>query len=260
MPAKKSLGQHWLNDRSILEAIVDFGGITKDDTVLEIGPGQGSLTSVLLRRAKQVVAVEVDPVLAAKLPGMFPGKRLSLHRQDILAFNLNGLPPGYKVAANLPYYLTGKIIRLLLEAANPPQDAVLLVQKEVAERLAAGPGELSLSGVAAQFYCRVSLGPLVNAELFSPPPKVDSRAVRLLRRRPAEWPHADPKTYFKVVKAGFSAPRKQLRSSLAGGLRLNKDSAAKMLLAAGINPSNRPGELSLKDWARLTEAYLKVSF
>ncbi len=258
MAANKNLGQHWLRDRHILKTIADFGGITGEDTVLEIGPGQGSLTSVLLGRAKEVVAVELDPGLAAKLPGMFPGKRLQVQRLDIMKFNLNGLPAGYKVAANLPYYLTGKIIKLLLEAAHPPSSAVLLVQKEVAERLSAAPGRLSILGVAAQFYCWVSLGPEVAAKLFTPPPRVDSQVVRLDWKPEGNRPHADIKTYFKLLRAGFSSPRKQLRSSLAAGMGWSKPAAENLLAAAGIDPADRPGRLSPEDWARLADAYRKT--
>jgi 16S rRNA (adenine1518-N6/adenine1519-N6)-dimethyltransferase len=182
MKNNKSLGQHWLKDRFILEAIADCADISPTDTVLEIGPGLGTLTSTLLARAEQVVAVEFDPELARKLPGQFPGKNLTVHHQDILSFDLSALPKGYKVVANVPYYITSKIVKLLSESANPPSVAVLLVQKEVAERLAAKQGDMSILTVASQLYHEVELGPLVPAHYFTPPPKVDSQVVVMRRR------------------------------------------------------------------------------
>ena len=193
----KSLGQHWLKDRVILEAIVDEAEISDSDTVLEIGPGLGTLTSVLLSRAKRVIAVEFDKDLAGKLSGQFPGKDLTVHNQDILSFDLSSLPPRYKVVANVPYYITSKIVQLLSETSNPPSCSVLLVQKEVAERLAAAPGEMSLLSLSAQLFHEVSLGPLVPAEYFTPPPKVDSQVVVLYRR-------TTPLVPFDLQKAFFS--------------------------------------------------------
>ena len=149
---KKSLGQHWLKDRSILANIADEAGITEHDTVLEIGPGLGTLTSELLRRAEKVVAVELDPDLAAKLPGQFPGTSLEVVNQDILSFDLTTLPPQYVVVANVPYYITSKIIQLLTTAVNKPRTIVLLIQKEVAERLAAEPVDMSILAVSAHAY------------------------------------------------------------------------------------------------------------
>ena len=145
----KSLGQHWLRDRLVLEHIVDCAEVTSDDTVLEIGPGLGTLTSELLRRAKNVIAVEFDSELAAKLPGQFPGKKLEVRNEDILSFDLSSLPRGYKVVANVPYYITSKIVQKLMTAENKPSVAVLLVQKEVAERIAAKPGDMSILAISA---------------------------------------------------------------------------------------------------------------
>lgn len=247
----KSLGQHWLKDRLLLEAIADSADITPDDTVLEIGPGLGTLTSVLLSRAREVVAVEFDAELACKLPGQFPGKKLTVHQSDILSFDLSQLPGGYKVVANVPYYITSKIVQLLMTSANRPSVAVLLVQKEVAERLAATPGDMSILAISAQVYAEASLGELVPREYFTPPPKVDSQVV-VLRTRPA--PLVTPeqeKAFFRIVKAGFSAKRKKLRSSLAGGLGIEKTDAETLLARAGISPDSRAEDLSVTDWQLL---------
>lgn len=254
---KKSLGQHWLKDRLVLAEIADSAGITADDTVLEIGPGLGTLTSELLRRAQKVIAVELDGDLAAKLPKQFPGTSLEVVNQDILSFDLTTLPENYIVVANVPYYITSKIIQLLTTSQNKPKTIVLLIQKEVAERLAAQPGNLSILAVSAQIYADVTLGDVVPAEFFTPPPKVDSQVVILTTRpQPLVLPE-DEKAFFRVVKAGFSAKRKKLRSSISSGLHMTKPEAERVLLQAGINPDNRAEQLSLDDWRTLTSAIIK---
>lgn len=250
---KKSLGQHWLKDREILSAIADEAGITTDDTVLEIGPGLGTLTSELLRRGKKVIAVELDEALAAKLPGQFPGTSLEVVNQDILTFDLSSLPERYVVVANVPYYITSKIIQLLTTAKNKPRTIVLLIQKEVAERLAAEPGDMSILSVSAQLYAKVRLGELVPAEYFTPPPKVDSQVVILdMYDTPLVEPALE-KALFRVVKAGFAAKRKKLRSSIASGLHLSKTEAEALLNGVGINPDDRAEQLSIDDWERLAK-------
>ncbi|MBI3889478.1 ribosomal RNA small subunit methyltransferase A [Candidatus Saccharibacteria bacterium] len=248
----KSLGQHWLHDRLVLEHIAECADIHEDDTVLEIGPGLGTLTSELLRRAKKVVAVEFDAELARKLPGQFPGKNLEVINQDILSFDLSQLPSGYKVVANVPYYITSKIVQLLMTSSNKPANAVLLVQKEVAERIAAQPGNMSILAISAQLFAEASLGDVVPAYLFTPPPKVDSQVIILHTRLTPLIDIQDEKQYFRVVKAGFSAKRKKLRSSLSGGLGISKDEVEKALSHAGILPDARAQDLTLDEWKTLT--------
>lgn len=250
---KKSLGQHWLKDRDILAAIADAAEIQPSDTVLEIGPGQGTLTSELLRRADKAVAVELDQDLARKLPGQFPGKDLKVVNQDILSFDLSSLPKGYVVVANVPYYITAKIVQLLLNASNKPRRIVLLIQKEVAERLAAKPGDMSILAVSAQVYADVHLDIEVPSEYFTPPPKVDSQVVVLDLRDKSLLGNIDEHTFFRVVRAGFSAKRKKLRSSMAGGLGIDKDKAALLLSSAGIDPDDRAEDLSIGDWLELAK-------
>lgn len=249
----KSLGQHWLRDRDVLAHIADCAELEQDDTVLEIGPGLGTLTSELLRRSKKVVAVEFDEELARKLPAQFPGKDLTVVQSDILSFDLSQLPADYKVVANVPYYITSKIVQLLMTADNKPATAVLLVQKEVAERLAAKPGDMSILAVSAQLFAEVTLGDVVGAELFTPPPKVDSQVVVLKTRAVPFLTDVSEKDFFRVVKAGFSAKRKMLRSSLSGGLGITKDQAETYLGAAGIRSDARAESLSLDQWQTLTK-------
>jgi len=248
----KSLGQHWLKDRSVLAHIADCAELTSDDTVLEIGPGLGTLTSELLRRCKKVVAVEFDAELARKLPAQFPGKNLEVITSDILSFDLASLPVNYSVVANVPYYITSKIIQLLMTAENKPKTAVLLVQKEVAQRLAAQPGHMSILAVSAQLFADVTLGDIVPAVFFTPPPKVDSQVVILRTRVTPFLTDIDEKDFFRVVKAGFSSKRKKLRSSLSGGLKISKPEVEDLLARAGISPDSRAEALALDDWARLT--------
>ncbi|USN96865.1 MAG: ribosomal RNA small subunit methyltransferase A [Candidatus Nomurabacteria bacterium] len=247
----KSLGQHWLHDRDVLAHIADCANLTPDDTVLEIGPGLGTLTSELLRRAGKVIAVEFDAELARKLPGQFPGKNLEVVHSDILSFDLSKLPAGYKVVANVPYYITSKIVQLLMTADNKPANAVLLVQKEVAERLAAKQGDMSILAISAQVFAEVSLGDVVPAALFTPPPKVDSRVVVLETHSQPLVNSEDEKAFFRVVKAGFSAKRKKLRSSLSGGLGISKQEVEEMLTKADISPDARAEDLSISDWLKL---------
>lgn len=252
MPTKKSLGQHWLKDREILATIADAGEIESTDTVLEIGPGLGTLTSELLKRAEKVVAVEIDGALARKLPGQFPGKNLEVVNQDILEFDLTTLPKDYIVVANVPYYITSKIVKYLMTSENKPSRTVLLIQKEVAERIAAEPGDMSILTISTQIYAEAELDILVPAEFFTPPPKVDSQVVVLhTRDEPLVKPELQ-KQFFRVMKAGFSAKRKKLRSSLAGGLGISKLEAEEMLAKANIDPNARAEDLELSAWGDLT--------
>ena len=250
----KSLGQHWLRDRLTLEHIADCADIQKEDTILEIGPGLGTLTSELLRRAQKVIAVEFDSELARKLPGQFPGKDLTVINSDILSFDLSRLPKGYKVAANVPYYITSKIVQLLMTSDNKPSTAVLLVQKEVAERLAAQPGDMSILAISAQLFAEVTLGDVVPAELFTPPPKVDSQVVILKTRPQPLLSDLSEKEFFRAVKAGFSAKRKKLRSSLAGGLGIEKGDALRILEVAHVNADSRAEDLSIDQWQSIARA------
>ena len=255
--AKKSLGQHWLTDQQTLNYICDVGEIKLDDVVLEIGPGTGTLTEILVNKAKKVIAVEFDSELADDLPGRVKSPNLEVIQQDILQFNLSNLDPGYKVIANIPYYLTSKLIRVLSESTNQASLVVLLIQKEVAERVAAAPGKMSLLSISAQFYWHVGLGEVVPARLFVPAPKVDSRVITLDRRKDLMFPDVDQKLFFGLVKAGFASRRKTLLNSLAGGLRKDKEQIQKILDSANISSGLRAQALSLDDWHTIYLAYLE---
>jgi 16S rRNA (adenine1518-N6/adenine1519-N6)-dimethyltransferase len=255
LPAKKSLGQHWLRDEDSLKSIVSAANVTKEDTVLEIGPGLGTLTEYLVKSARKVIAVELDEVLAGRLLSQVPTNNLVVRQQDILKFDLNELPLKYKIVANIPYYLTGSILRLFTETNNPPQAMVLLVQKEVAERLAANPGNLSIIAIAVQLEYEVTLGKIVPAEKFTPVPKVNSQIVILKKRTKPLFKGLNKGVYMRIVKAGFSARRKKLRSSLAAGLGLDKNQADELLKKAKINGNLRAQNLTLNDWHKLYKAH-----
>ena len=252
---KKSLGQHWLKDPDILADIAEAAELTGDDVVLEIGPGLGTLTSRLLARANSVTAVEFDADLARKLPGQFPGKKLTVVNQDILQFDLNQLPKNYKVVANVPYYITSKIVEKLMTAENKPSIAVLLVQKEVAERIAAEAGNMSILSVSVQIFAEAELDIEVPSQFFTPPPKVDSQVVVLRTRNNPLITPEDQRDFFRIVKAGFSAKRKKLRSSLSGGLGIDKSVAEELLKNAGISPDARAEDLAIEDWKRLLKKW-----
>ena len=252
---KKSLGQHWLKDPEILADIAEAAELTGDDVVLEIGPGLGTLTSRLLARANSVTAVEFDADLARKLPGQFPGKKLTVVNQDILQFDLNQLPKKYKVVANVPYYITSKIVEKLMTAENKPSIAVLLVQKEVAERIAAEAGNMSVLSVSVQVFAEAELDIEVPRQFFTPPPKVDSQVVVLRTRNNPLITPEDQRDFFRIVKAGFSAKRKKLRSSLSGGLGIDKSVAEELLKNAGISPDARAEDLAIEGWKRLLKEW-----
>ena len=247
---KKELGQHWLHDQAILEQIAAEARLEKQDTVLEVGPGLGTLTRVLCEQAEKVVAVEFDQALAAELPERVAQSNLEVQNHDILDFDLSQLPENYKVVANIPYYLTSHLIRRLLESDNQPASIVLLVQKEVAERVVAEPGQMSILSVSAQHYSECRLGVEVAAEYFTPPPQVDSQVVVLEPRTPRD---VDEQTFFRIVKAGFGEKRKKLANSLSGGLHLDKALVAETLSALQLGENVRAQELSLEQWYALYE-------
>jgi len=252
--AKKSLGQHWLRDEAALAAMCAAAQVQSEDTVLEIGPGLGTLTALLVKRAGSVLAVEFDEKLARQLPSRVAADNLRVISHDILSFDFTSLPADYKIVANIPYYLTSNLVRVISETSNPPRMAVLLVQKEVAERVTAGPGATSLLSVTAQFYWKVGLGQIVPAELFEPAPKVDSQ-ILIMEHRPEPLFEVDAKKFFRLVKAGFAQRRKTLLNSLGSGLRLSREETQGLLETANIEPNRRAQTLSLEEWHALYQAW-----
>ncbi|MDO4871936.1 MAG: 16S rRNA (adenine(1518)-N(6)/adenine(1519)-N(6))-dimethyltransferase RsmA [bacterium] len=264
----KSLGQHWLRDRDILDQIAREAEIENGDFVLEIGPGLGTLTSSLLKFAGkngEVLSVEFDENLASKLPAQFPGKNLTVRNVDFLEFDLSKLPKNYKVAANVPYYITSKIVEKLLTSQDKPSVAALLVQKEVAERICAEQGEMSILAIAAQIYAHAELGQIVPREFFTPPPKVDSQVV-ILRTRElnlleefnrAQNTEISENQLFRIIKAGFGAKRKKISKSLSANLAISKEQTAELLASCEISPDLRAQDLSISNWLNLAKAFFE---
>lgn len=252
----KGLGQHFLVDSASLDQIVAAGEVNVDDTVLEIGPGLGVMTSRLTELAGHVIAVEADRVLAELLSRDAPAN-LKVESDDILNFDFRQLPADYKVIANIPYYLTAKIFRLLLENPNPPKLVVVLIQREVADRIVAKPGQLSVLALSVQYYTATELVGAVERHKFWPPPQVDSAILRLRRRSQPAF-SADSQKLFRLIKAGFGEKRKQLRNSLAGGLNCTIEVSTKLLAAAKLPDTARAQELSLSDWQKLYSQAIKA--
>ena len=251
----KGLGQHFLVDMTSLEAIVAAAEPEAGDTVLEIGPGLGVMTRPLTSQAKHVVAVETDPILADLLRRDAPDN-LEVVESDILKFDLSMLPPRYKVIANLPYYLTSKIFRLLIQSPNPPSVMSVLIQKEVAERICAKPGALSILALSVQFWGTPSIVATVERHKFWPAPNVDSSVLKVTLTGPAF--DADPDKLFRLIKSGFGEKRKQLKNSLAGGLNCTTEVAVELIRDAKLQPTARAQELDLAAWERLYKLALKA--
>lgn len=255
MKTKKHLGQHWLFDGPSLQAIIDAAGLKPTDTVLEVGPGRGPLTEQLSQTVKQVVAVEKDEDLVPTLKVQFIlQENVEIVQADIMYYDLSELPAGYKVVANIPYYLTSAIIRLLMESNNPPSSLVLLIQKEVAERICAKPGQMSVLAVSVQLYAKAEYISTVTKDKFQPPPKVDSAILRLTRLTEPKI-DVEPEKFMRLVKAGFGEKRKTIRNSMAGGLRMNAGEVGMLLKKAGISDTARAQELSFEQWYQLYLMY-----
>jgi 16S rRNA (adenine1518-N6/adenine1519-N6)-dimethyltransferase len=255
---KKSLGQNFMVEPAALARLVEAADIGPEDAVLEIGAGLGALTDRLAERARRVVALEIDGRFIAWLKGRYAHQpQVEVVQADVLETDLPALLGAdaacYRVVANLPYYITSPVLRYLLECPAPPCLIVVTVQLEVARRLAAQPGQMSLLAVSAQFYGRVQVVGHIKAGAFYPRPEVDSAIVRIEPHAggPPLLPPAREE-FFHVVRAGFSQPRKQLRNSLASGLRLKTEDVVNWLTAAGIDPQRRAETLSLEEWIRLT--------
>ena len=254
--ADKSLGQNFLQDPIALEKIVAAAEIRPSDSVLEIGPGLGSLTRYLAISAKQVVAVELDEKLIPPLKALIaPHANIRLIQGDILEFTPSDLvdQAGYLVVANIPYYITSAIIRHLLENDPKPRRIVLTIQKEVANRICATPGDMSLLALSVQVYGKPRIAARIPAGAFFPAPNVDSAVlcVDVYPEPQIEKELLD--AFFKLIKAGFSQKRKTLRNSLSSGLHISPASAVDHLTQADIDPQRRAETHSIAEWHRLCQ-------
>jgi 16S rRNA (adenine1518-N6/adenine1519-N6)-dimethyltransferase len=267
---KKSLGQNFLVNENLLKAIVRAADVQPTDCVIEVGPGVGTLTHQLALAAECVIAVELDQDMVAILrETLAEHHNVTIVHDDILkvdiakilnpksqpptsslqppASNLQ-LPP-YKVVANLPYYITSAVIRKFLDGTHKPTALVLMTQHEVAQRIMAQPGDMSLLAVSVQFYARPALVMKLSAGAFYPAPQVDSAVIRLDVR--ATQPDVDVEKFFRVVQAGFSQKRKQLRNSLAAGLNIATTESEALLQRAGIDMQRRAQTLTIEEWVKM---------
>lgn len=252
----KGFGQNFLVDKSILKRIVEAAEISPKDTILEIGPGLGILTQELAQRSKMVIAVEKDPKMCEILEELLKGwnvRNIKIINGDIL--KLSPIPSAlknYKVVANLPYYITSPVIRKFLESENPPEEMILMVQKEVAQRICAAPPNMSLLAVSVQFYAEPKIIFYVSKKSFWPQPKVDSAIIKISEIENYKL-KINKDLFFTIVRAGFSQPRKQLLNNLSKGLELNKESVKTWLLKNKITPNRRAETLNVGDWIKLTK-------
>lgn len=257
----KSLGQNFLTDPNILERIVQIAGVTSSDTVLEIGAGLGHLTAILAQTAREVTAIELDerfiPVLFERLA---PYKNIHLVQGDILQLDNTQLvqEDGYLVVANIPYYITSRIIRKLLEAERKPREIILTIQHEVAQRVCAPSGKLSLLALSVRMYGTPKLELRIPAGAFYPPPKVDSAVIKIGLHEEPLLPDPQRENFFLLAKAGFLHKRKTLRNSLSKGLGWSPDQTAEMLESGGIDPGRRAETLTIPEWVELTTVYDKI--
>ncbi|MDP6782792.1 MAG: 16S rRNA (adenine(1518)-N(6)/adenine(1519)-N(6))-dimethyltransferase RsmA [Dehalococcoidia bacterium] len=253
----KGLGQHFLVDGRVMQCILYAAELGPREVVVEVGPGLGVLTRALAQKAGRVVAVELDSMLAANLRDQMA----SLPQVEVVPGDILQIPPAslvgdvpYKVVANIPYYITSPILRHFLEAEHRPQLMVLMLQRQVAEAIAAPADDLSVLGISVQLYSQPRIMGYVSPQSFYPPPKVESALMRL-----DVFPHpavdVEPDAFMRVVSAGFATPRKQLRNSLAYGLGVGTSAVAEGLQRAGISPERRPQTLSLEEWARVWAAF-----
>jgi 16S rRNA (adenine1518-N6/adenine1519-N6)-dimethyltransferase len=255
---RKSLGQNFLIDNHALEKVVDAAEISRNDQVLEIGAGLGSLTRFLAKAADRVVAVELDKNLIPLLESVLAQEtNVEIVSGDILDLDPARLmqQDGYLVVANIPYYITSAIIRHLLEATHKPSRMVLTIQKEVALRICATPGDLSLLALSVQVFGHAKIVAAIPAGAFFPPPKVDSSVIKIDLYDEPVIPRSDLDNFFLLAKAGFSQKRKMLRNSLSAGLRLPVDETENLLTTCEIDPTRRAETISLDEWKRITGVF-----
>jgi 16S rRNA (adenine1518-N6/adenine1519-N6)-dimethyltransferase len=256
--ADKRLGQNFLQDPHALKKIVQAAEINPTDTVLEIGPGLGSLTRYLAAAARNVIAVELDDRLFPPLEAVIaPYENIQLVHGDILDIGPNEIieQHDYLAVANIPYYITSAVIRHLLESDPKPRRMVLTIQKEVAERICAGPGDMSLLALSVQVYGQPRIAARIPAGAFFPAPKVDS-SMLVVDIFPTPIIHIELlDTFFLLIKAGFSQKRKKLRNSLSAGMRKSPTETEKLLHAVDIDPQRRAETLSIEEWGKLSNQF-----
>jgi len=251
---RRSAGQHFLLDETVVERMVEVADIKKGDSVLEVGPGFGVLTEKLLERGAEVVAIELDRSLAAWLEKKFTGQNIKIIQEDALRARRDQLFFGkpYKFVANIPYNITSVLFRQLLTQHPQPQSITALIQKEVAERMVAGVGEMSLLALSIQWFSTPSIAFTVEKEAFYPAPEVTSAVIHCANVNTGREEGGE-EMMFRLARMGFAGKRKQLRNSLEAGLHIPKDQVDTVLLQSGIAPEARPQDLSIEKWLTLAK-------
>ncbi|MDP2910260.1 MAG: 16S rRNA (adenine(1518)-N(6)/adenine(1519)-N(6))-dimethyltransferase RsmA [bacterium] len=254
----KKLGQNFLIDKNALKKVIKAADLKPQDIILEIGPGLGVLTQELAKKAKKVIAVEKDSRMCQALrENLKDFNNIEIINKDVLKFeiiklfkNLKLKIKNYKIVANLPFYITAPVIRKFLESENPPQEMILMIQKEVAQRICAQPPDMSILAVSVQFYAGAKIISYVSKKSFCPRPKVDAAIIKI---KPKKKHQTNSAKFFRVIRAGFSQPRKQLINNLSKGLKLDKEQINKLLKKLNIQPNQRAETLSLNNWLDLSK-------
>lgn len=259
----KRLGQIFLISESVLRKIIESANLSKNDIVLEVGPGIGNLTIELAKRVKKVLAIEKDPKMGEILKELLECwniRNVRIVKEDILKFNPKTYhlkSKIYKIVANIPYYLTSPLIRKFLELKNQPREMILMVQKEVAQRIVARPPDMNLLAVSVQFYAKPEIVSYISKKSFWPQPKVDSAIIKISNVK-TQMSKLNRNLFFKVVRAGFSHPRKQLINNLSKKLKIDKGKVKNWLLKNKVLPSQRAETLSIEGWVNLVKSYKMI--
>jgi|SRR3989344_279617 len=260
----KILGQNFLINKPTLDKIIKSADLTKDDIVLEVGPGLGTLTRELATNSKRVITIEKDKRITEILrENLKEYNNIETLEGDILKFNdYSLLTKNYKLIANIPYYLTSPLIRKFLESENKPEEIILMIQKEVAQRICSKPGDMSLLSVSVQFYAEAKIISYVSKNCFWPAPKIDSAIIKIIPKK--ERLLVDSDLFFTIVKAGFSHPRKQLVNNLSvlkslNGVKLTKYTISEWLSRNSINQNQRAETLSIENWINLALSFKEIS-
>ena len=248
----KGLGQNFLVNKGAVKMVINAADIKPDEVILEVGPGLGALTKELAKKAKKVIAVEKDRKMVKILKETLKGfENIEIVRGDILKLKLQ-IPKPYKIVANLPFHLTAPVIRKFLESANTPEEMILVVQKEVGQRICARVPDMNLLAISVQVYAEAEIANYVSKKSFWPQPKVDAAIIKIQIPK-SKFQNINKNLFFKIVKAGFSQPRKQLINNLSQGLKLNRVKIEGWLKKNGIQSAQRAETLTLKDWINLTK-------
>ncbi len=256
------LGQHFLTDTSVVKAIVESADLRSGDTVVEVGPGRGALTSDIVSQSGKVLLIEYDAEMAQRLAFKYEtNTNVNVINLDARHFGSDShtwLSDGnYKVVGNLPYYAANPIVRNFLESTHKPTFMVIMVQREVARDMAAEPGDMSLLSLAVQIYASAEKVIDVPPQCFDPPPKVHSSVLKLTPSSDPKLRFESPDDFFKLARGGFKSPRKQLHNSLANGLFIHLDDARSLVSETGLETTRRPATLALEDWQVLYDVWVK---